>query len=293
MLHCAVVFLLIALVAGVLGFSGIAGTAAGIAKILFPVFLTLLQLSCVIGTRGRSGVWRQRPRVHGSIWPQHPYSFHNQPPSGPLEKHMAATTFQKNTWRKALLIAGFAAGLGGVVASTCADTDSPTPHSDGVGAAITDTAITAKVKVALTGDQLKNSDVSVTTTNGVVTLTGSAGSPDAKSYAEAQTRSVDGVKSVDDELTTPSSGATSARIHHAEAKTRRVVSDSWITTKVKSEILADSVSKGFDVSVTTKHGVVMLKGSLANGDAVAHVKDIASQVKGVKSVDTSMLKSTT
>jgi len=206
---------------------------------------------------------------------------------------MATNTFQKNTWRKALLIAGFAAGLGAVTASTYADTDSPTPHSDGVGAAITDTAITAKVKAALTGDQLKHSDVSVTTTNGVVTLTGSAAGTDAKSYAEAQTKSVDGVKSVDDELTTPSSGATSAKIHHAAAKTKRVASDSWITTKVKSGILADSVSKGFDVSVTTKHGVVMLKGTLANDDAVAHVKDIASQVKGVKSVDTSMLKSTT
>ena len=67
------------------------------------------------------------------------------------------------------------------------------------------------------------------------------------------------------------------------------MSDSWITTKVKSEILADSVSKGFDVSVETIHGVVVLKGALANQDAVDHVKDIAEKVDGVKSVDTSAL----
>ena len=57
----------------------------------------------------------------------------------------------------------------------------------------------------------------------------------------------------------------------------------------QSELLADSVSKGFDVNVTTKHGVVMLSGSLANNDAIDHVKDIASKVDGVKSVDTSGL----
>jgi hyperosmotically inducible protein len=73
------------------------------------------------------------------------------------------------------------------------------------------------------------------------------------------------------------------------AKAERVVSDSWITTKVKSEILADSVSKGFKVSVKTKHGVVILKGTLANQDAIDHVKDIAEKVKGVKSVDTKAL----
>jgi hyperosmotically inducible periplasmic protein len=202
-----------------------------------------------------------------------------------MEKQMTASNFNNNAWRKALLAAGLAAGLL-AAAGAYADPDSsnPQPHSDGIGATISDTAITAKVKSQLTGNQLKNSNISVTTTNGVVTLTGMATTSDAKSYAEAQAKGVDGVKSVDDELTTPSSS-------HAVASTKRVVSDSWITTKVKSDILADSVSKGFDVSVKTKHGVVMLSGTLANDDAVAHVKDIASQVKGVKSVDASMLKS--
>jgi hyperosmotically inducible protein len=67
------------------------------------------------------------------------------------------------------------------------------------------------------------------------------------------------------------------------------VSDSWITTKVKTEILADSVSKGFEVNVKTEHGVVLLKGSLANQDAIDHVKDIAAKIYGVKSVDTTEL----
>lgn len=75
----------------------------------------------------------------------------------------------------------------------------------------------------------------------------------------------------------------------AMEKTEQVMSDSWITTKVKSEILANSVSKAFKVEVDTKDGVVTLKGKLANKDAVDLVKKIAQNVKGVKSVDGSGL----
>ncbi len=71
------------------------------------------------------------------------------------------------------------------------------------------------------------------------------------------------------------------------AKTERAVTDSWITTTVKSEILANSITKGFDVSVKTPHGVVVLGGTLANQDAIDHGKDIAGKVTSVKSVDTS------
>ena len=72
-------------------------------------------------------------------------------------------------------------------------------------------------------------------------------------------------------------------------KTERVVSDSWITTKVKSEILANSVSKAFKVQVKTKYGMVTLAGKLPSQDAIDLVKLTAQNVKGVKSVDVSGL----
>ena len=75
----------------------------------------------------------------------------------------------------------------------------------------------------------------------------------------------------------------------ATQKTERVVSDTWITTKVKSEILKSSLAKGFDVKVTTLHGIVTLKGSLTSSDVIDQVKAIAANVKGVQSVDTSTL----
>lgn len=204
---------------------------------------------------------------------------------------MNMTSICTSSFRNALITAGLATVLGiGTAAAATNDAAVPQAHSDGMGAAITDTVITAKVKAKLMGEQgLKQSDISVTTTNGVVTLEGSASSSKAKALAEAATKSVEDVKSVDNSLKTPASSKAAAKTRDAVAKTKRVVSDSWITTKVKSEMLADSVSKGFDVNVETVHGVVVLKGTLANQDAIDHVKDIAEKVDGVKSVDTSAL----
>lgn len=76
-------------------------------------------------------------------------------------------------------------------------------------------------------------------------------------------------------------------------KTNSAASDSWITTKVKSELLADSLTKGFDISVETNQGVVMLSGSLKSQEAIDHAKALAAKVKGVKSVDITALKLTT
>jgi hyperosmotically inducible periplasmic protein len=185
-----------------------------------------------------------------------------------------------------LLLAGaavFAVGITGVYAD---DATAPTAHSDSVGAAISDTDITAKVKLKLVDVKgLKGSDVDVTTTNGVVTLTGSATSSSAKSEAEDLTKQVKGVKDVDNELKTPSSSEAGAKTKAAATTAKHEVSDSWITTKVKSELFADSLTKGFDVKVVTTKGVVVLSGKLPNEDAVKRAKELAEKVDGVKSVN--------
>ncbi len=49
MLYWTLVFLVIALVAGLFGFGGIAVASAGIAKILFGIFIVLFLVSLVFG----------------------------------------------------------------------------------------------------------------------------------------------------------------------------------------------------------------------------------------------------
>jgi hyperosmotically inducible protein len=63
------------------------------------------------------------------------------------------------------------------------------------------------------------------------------------------------------------------------------VDDSWITTKVKSQLAAAKGVKSTDISVNTTDGVVTLTGTVASSKQRTHVEHIAKQVKGVKSVD--------
>ena len=194
-------------------------------------------------------------------------------------------------FRKTLIIAALAVGLGASsIPGIAAEAAVPEAHSDSMSAAIVDTATTARVKASLMGKKLlRHSDIDVTTTNGVVTLSGTASGPKAMAFAVETTKAVEGVKGVDNTLTVASRSKTSSQLHKAADDTERVFSDSWITTKIKSGLLADSVSKGVDVSVDTTHGVVVLKGALADQAAVDHVKSMAEHVSGVKSVDTSGL----
>lgn len=186
--------------------------------------------------------------------------------------------------RSLLMAAGLAAGLAlGTPAIASDITPTPAAHSDSMTAAVTDADITTKVKYKFSGVKaLKGSDISVSTANGVVTLTGTATGSKAEYAAESLAKSVDGVKSVDDELRTPTQNK-----YASNAKAG--VSDSWITTKVKSELVADSVTKGFDVKVVTTHGVVALSGKLSSQEAIEHVKHVTEAVDGVKSVDTTGL----
>ncbi|NKC33046.1 DUF1328 domain-containing protein [Falsiroseomonas selenitidurans] len=54
MLYWTLIFLVIALVAGLFGFGGIASASAGIAQILFGIFIILFLLSLLVGAFRRS-----------------------------------------------------------------------------------------------------------------------------------------------------------------------------------------------------------------------------------------------
>ena len=55
MIRWVITFLIIALVAGVLGFGVLASAAAGIAKVVFYIFLVLLVISLIFG----GSIWKK------------------------------------------------------------------------------------------------------------------------------------------------------------------------------------------------------------------------------------------
>ena len=58
MLHYAIVFFVIALIAALFGFGGIASSAAGIAQVLFFIFIVLAVIGLLFGLL--FGVFRRR-----------------------------------------------------------------------------------------------------------------------------------------------------------------------------------------------------------------------------------------
>lgn len=198
-------------------------------------------------------------------------------------------------YRNTLIIMGISATLG-LGAAGCGKTADQSSKQAGATQDITDTAITAgvKAKLAVSRD-LDSSDITVATANGKVTLTGSVNDTAARSAAETATRSVAGVSGVNNRLSVSSPSVASAAKNTGEAivatgdAAAQAVSDTWITTKIKSVLLADSEAKGMKVNVDTKDGVVTLEGELATQAAVDHVNGLARDVEGVKRVNVAAL----
>lgn len=83
-------------------------------------------------------------------------------------------------------------------------------------------------------------------------------------------------------------GALGCAATETRQSTSEYVDDSWITTKVKSEIFAEPSLKVAQVNVETYQGVVQLSGFVESKADMARAVEVARAVKGVKSVKNDM-----
>lgn len=120
--------------------------------------------------------------------------------------------YKKFDIRKALLAAAAVAALGvALPAFAAAPATSGYPTGTASQAGVSDDTITAQVQSKLSSmSTLKDADINAATSDGVVTLSGSVQSADEKSQAEAAAKSVKGVKSVDNQLSTSASPSSSS-----------------------------------------------------------------------------------
>ena len=80
------------------------------------------------------------------------------------------------------------------------------------------------------------------------------------------------------------SGCASDSNRSGMDSTKEVVSDSWITTKVKSDLAVEKDVSATHISVQTNDGVVTLGGSATSQTEAEKAVRVASEIKGVKSV---------
>lgn len=173
----------------------------------------------------------------------------------------------------ALLLQGCiaAAVVGTAAVGTKAATDPRT-----VGTQVDDSTLEVRVNSALSKDAQikKEARINVTAYQGKVLLTGQA--PDLSLTARAKQIAVgvDGATEVFNEIRQgqPISLGTSS-------------SDTWITTKVRSQLLTTDQVKSSNVKATTENGEVFLMGLVTDREGKA-AADIASRVSGVKRVTT-------
>ncbi|ABP41560.1 molecular chaperone OsmY [Yersinia pestis subsp. microtus bv. Caucasica] len=141
---------------------------------------------------------------------------------------------------------------------------------------MSDSAVTAKVKSALLEEKsLKSTDISVETSNGVVTLSGFLNSQAEIETAVEIAGNVEGVKSVSDKLHVKDQKSQSVSEYAGDAAT---------TSSVKAKLLADDIVPSRKIKVETTDGVVQLSGDVENKAQSERAESIAKAVNGVKSV---------
>lgn len=161
---------------------------------------------------------------------------------------------------------------------------------------VDDAALTAKVKAALITDgRVSATRVSVESANGVVTLKGEVPTSQEKQAAEQAARTVEGVKSVRNEVTiNPASAGTGVPPmkelkNKAEEAARGVaqgarkeVGETLLLANVKTRLAAAGFSQ---VSVEINQGQATLTGEVANNKERIAVETIVEKVEGIKRVN--------
>lgn len=154
---------------------------------------------------------------------------------------------------------------------------------------IDDAAITASIKSKLLWSKhAEGLATNVETHSGKVTLKGTANSKIAKEYAGVLAKNTDGVKAVDNALQVVER-KPGKKGGASENGSSDVMSDTWITTKVKSSLLYSSNVSGSSIKVITEKGIVSLSGNVNSGAERALAIEIAQNVKGVKRVESTKL----
>ena len=171
-----------------------------------------------------------------------------------------------------------------------ADYKPPTSSTRGYGDVVDDATITTAVKSKLLWSKhTEGMDTKVVTHNGKVELSGTVATQQAKQQAEKLAKNTDGVRSVSNQLLVSNKTADSKGYGKEDSETGTLISDSWITTKVKSTFMYSSNVASSDISVNTDKGIVTLSGKVDSGIEQALAIELAQNIRGVKSVSSKQL----
>ncbi|MDG2460114.1 MAG: BON domain-containing protein [Luminiphilus sp.] len=130
----------------------------------------------------------------------------------------------------------------------------------------------AKVNINAASEGYKDAHLTIVSYNGFVLLAGQVPSEELKTLAADVVRDLEDVRRIYNELEVGAAAGASA-----------YTNDTWITTQVKSKLLASADTPGTRVKVVTENGVVYLMGLLNEAEA-ERVALEAAEVRGTERI---------
>ncbi|MCU1385927.1 MAG: periplasmic protein [Acidobacteria bacterium] len=174
------------------------------------------------------------------------------------------------------------------------------PALAAVQAQPTDQEISNLIATKIASDKsLKPDAIKVTVNAGVVTLTGVV-PKDADVSRVEQLARVSGVSRVENKLTSREKATDKAKetagkvadtskkgadkTKHALSKTGEVITDAWISSRIKTKFMGDEALRASAITVDSSDHVVTLSGAVPNAAARAKALSMAKEVEGVDRV---------
>ncbi|WP_338799966.1 BON domain-containing protein [Pseudomonas sp. RSB 5.4] len=180
--------------------------------------------------------------------------------------------------RLGLLAVTLCLAISGCTSVVSASREAPIDDDRGtrtIGSKIDDSLIETKVGVNVDKadpDLDKKSHIVVTSFNGVVLLAGQTPRADLKAKAEQAAAAVQRVKTVHNELQVMEPSGFLARQN-----------DTWLTSKIKTQMLTDPNIPGSRIKVVTENGIVYLLGLLTKQEA-QQATNLVQSVSGVQKI---------
>ncbi len=167
--------------------------------------------------------------------------------------------------------------LTGCVTIIDAATDAPIEMDSGErswGAFIDDNQLEtiAKVNINKASPELKASNITVVSYNGIILLTGQVGSTGLRNLAGNTVKGINKVRQVFNEIQVQGKTSLLSRTN-----------DSWLTTKVKTVLMSHEHVDSGRIKVVTEDGVVYLMGLLKKDEADL-AANVTSNIGGVQKV---------
>lgn len=136
----------------------------------------------------------------------------------------------------------------------------------------------AGIRICINDQLLKRSttlfsNVSTEVVRGRVLMVGTVAADSDRQEAASLAQTCEGVKSIDNQIQLADDGGVGG-----------YASDSWISTKVKSNLVTDFSLNGFSIGVETVNGIVYLSGVVRSEAQRDKAVEIARSISGVQKV---------